>query len=90
MNPTILGRATQTIPDNQLLANIVRLRVRQLNMGHRPLIAAPPGMGLADIALSEIADDKLSSAPIMEGAAPAVLASPIISFPGGTTKKEAA
>jgi DNA-directed RNA polymerase subunit K/omega len=90
MNPTILARAIKAIPDNQLLVNVVRLRVRQLSLGHRPLIVAPPGMGLADIALSEIADNKISSAPAPKDAAPAVLPSPILIFPAATPKKKAA
>jgi DNA-directed RNA polymerase subunit K/omega len=63
MNSTILSRAAKIIPDADLLVNVVRLRVRQLVAGHRPLIAVPPGMGLADVALSEIADNKLRSEP---------------------------
>ena len=92
MNSTILSRAAKIIPDADLLVNVVRLRVRQLVAGHRPLIAVPPGMGLADVALSEIADNKLRSEPnasALESGAPAAA---IISFPGvkSTVKKQAA
>jgi DNA-directed RNA polymerase subunit K/omega len=90
MNPTILDRARRAVPHDQLLVNMVRLRIRQLNTGHRPLIAAPPGMGVADIALSEIAEEKLRSAPTTEEAAPAVLPSPIITFPAVPPAKKAA
>lgn len=90
MNPTILARASQTVPDNRLLVNIVRLRLRQLTVGHRPLIAAPPGMSLADIALSEIAESKISSVPMRMDENAAALPSPIIAFPGVTANKKAA
>jgi hypothetical protein len=85
MNAAILAKASQVIPDNELLVNIVRLRVRQLNIGHRPLVLVPPGMGMADVALSEIADKKLTSAPN-----PDVVATPIIAFPSAAPKKKAA
>jgi len=54
MQSTLLSRASVVIPNSHLLVNMVRLRVRQLMRGHRPLILAPPGMGFADLALSEI------------------------------------
>jgi DNA-directed RNA polymerase subunit K/omega len=63
MNPILLARASASIPETTLLVNIVRQRVRQLLRGHRPLVAVPPGMGLSDVALSEIAEKKLTSAP---------------------------
>jgi DNA-directed RNA polymerase subunit K/omega len=88
MNPTILASATKIIPNNKLLVNMVRLRVRQLAVGHRPLILAPPGMGMADIALSEIAAGKLESAVT----SPAVMETPaaILPFPSGKPAKKAA
>lgn len=54
MQSTLLSRASIVVPNSHLLVNMVRLRVRQLMRGHRPLILAPPGMGFADLALSEI------------------------------------
>ncbi|HSV61878.1 MAG TPA: DNA-directed RNA polymerase subunit omega [Chthoniobacterales bacterium] len=54
MQSTLLSRASVVVPSAHLLVNMVRLRVRQLMRGHRPLILAPPGMGFADLALSEI------------------------------------
>jgi len=45
------------------LVNLVSRRVRQLNSGagamSRPLIDASPNMGVADIALTEIIEDKI-------------------------------
>ena len=54
MQSTLVSRASIVVPNQHLLVNMVRLRVRQLMRGHRPLILAPPGMGFADLALSEI------------------------------------
>ncbi len=89
MNPTLVKSAAAVIPETELLVNIVRLRVRQLVRGHRALIMAPPGMGLADIALSEIAAGKLTSeldpAPVRGAKPPDVIA-----FPGGAPAAKAA
>ena len=76
MNSNLLVAASKVIPLNELLVNVVSRRVRQLNQGHRPMVAAPPGMGIADIALTEIIEGKLTSQPTEK--AEAVVAT----FPG--------
>jgi DNA-directed RNA polymerase subunit K/omega len=88
MNATLLAAAATSVPNNKLLVNMVRLRVRQLANGHRPLILAPPGMGICDIALSEIAAGKIESEP----SAPAnpEAAAVILSFPTGKADGKAA
>ena len=44
-----------------VLINVVSRRVRQLNSGNsRPLIANTATMGIADIALTELVDDKMA------------------------------
>jgi DNA-directed RNA polymerase subunit omega len=89
MQPTLLKDASLVIPNAQLLINVIRQRVRQLIRGHRPLIAAPPGMGFADIALSEVIAGKLTYE-----ASPGVLPDnsfvPIVTFPGTHSQKKAA
>jgi hypothetical protein len=90
MNATLLRSASLVLPNEQILVNVVRQRVRQLIRGHRPLIAAPPGMGFADVALSEIIAEKLGYE-----AAPGVkpdssFAPSIMSFPGTAPEKKAA
>ncbi len=87
MNSTLLANATKVVPETELLVNIVRLRVRQLVQGARPLIAIPPGMGLADIALTEIAENKLTSEPILSPDAPPAA---IITFPATVVAKKKA
>jgi hypothetical protein len=91
MNASLLALAATIIPNDKLLINMVRLRVRQLSVGHRPLILAPPGMGSADIALSEIAAGKIESetgnaADLLAGMKPPT----ILNFPSGKASAAAA
>ena len=89
MNSELLIRARQVIPDTGVLINLVRLRVRQLTNGHQPLLQLAPGMGIADIALSEVAAGKITSAPTtdnLEVVPPAA----VIAFPGLVPKEKAA
>lgn len=63
MNAELCKLANEKVGNSNLLVNIISRRVRQLNAGggglSRPLINVPAGMGLADIALTEILEDKL-------------------------------
>jgi DNA-directed RNA polymerase subunit omega len=54
-----LELAQQCIPSPELLVNVVRLRVRQLVQGHRPLTQTDAQMEFSDIALKEISEGKL-------------------------------
>jgi DNA-directed RNA polymerase subunit omega len=54
-----LELAQQRIPSPELLVNVVRLRVRQLVQGHRPLTQTNALMEFSDIALKEIGEGKL-------------------------------
>ena len=60
MNSQIIEQASQVVPNKQLLINMVSKRVRQLMAGSRPLIDNSYNMGLADIALPEIAAGNVS------------------------------
>lgn len=80
MNSILLDNASKVVPNIGILVNMVRQRVRQLLAGARPLIAAAPGLGLSDIALSEIAAEKLGSEPVLAVVAD-MPAATIISFP---------
>jgi len=60
MNADLVKAANEVIPNQQILVNMVSRRVRQLTLGHRPLVEFVPGMGHADIALTEIANGKLA------------------------------
>ena len=74
MTTQLLQEAAQVIPNQQLLINVVSRRVRQLSLGHRPLVEATPRTSLSDIALKEIIAGKLaceptSNKPAKDGAA---------------------
>lgn len=60
MTSQLLQDAAQVIPNQQLLINVVSRRVRQLGLGHRPLVEATPRSSLTDIALREIIGGKLT------------------------------
>ena len=89
MQTNLLNSALAVIPSQQLLVNVVRLRVRQLMRGHRPLVPTPPGMGLADVALSEVIGGKLSY-EVAPGIKPDNSFVPIVAFPTGRIEKKAA
>jgi DNA-directed RNA polymerase subunit omega len=63
MTSHLIDEASKTVPNAQVLINIVSRRVRQLTQGHRPLIEAGPRMGFSDIALQEIISGKLNFEP---------------------------
>ncbi len=84
MNANLLALASAVVPEDKLLINMVRLRVRQLSVGHRPLVLTPPGMLSADIALSEIAAGKIvSEVGTLADAQAASRPPTILTFPNG-------
>ena len=60
MTTQLLQEAAQVIPNQQLLINVVSKRVRQLGLGHRPMVETGPRSTLTDIALREIIAGKLT------------------------------
>ena len=60
MKAELVEAASKVITSPQILVNMVSRRVRQLTLGHRPLVVCAPGLGAADIALTEIANGKLT------------------------------
>ena len=60
MKAELVQAASEVITNQQILVNMVSRRVRQLTLGHRPLVVCAPGLGAADIALTEIANGKLT------------------------------
>ncbi|QQY09317.1 MAG: DNA-directed RNA polymerase subunit omega [Candidatus Xiphinematobacter sp.] len=62
MNSHILEEASKQVGSVPVLINMVSRRVRQLSAGSRPMVVVCPGMGLSDIALSEVAAGKLGLA----------------------------
>ena len=60
MKADLIAAASEVITNQQILVNMVSRRVRQLSLGHRPLVEYAPGLREADIALTEIAAGKLT------------------------------
>jgi DNA-directed RNA polymerase subunit omega len=60
MKAHLIEAASQVIPNQQILVNVVSRRVRQLTLGHRPMVDVAPGTRSADIALTEIIQKKLT------------------------------
>jgi len=59
MNPELVRRAAEIVPEPPILINMVSKRVRQLNQGRPPLVEVKPKMGAADVALQEIIEGKI-------------------------------
>lgn len=64
LNSELLKRATEKVRNPNVLVNLVSKRVRQLNgaggAGSRPLLSDTTGLGVADIALAELCEEKMS------------------------------
>jgi DNA-directed RNA polymerase subunit omega len=60
MTTQLLQEASQIIPSPQLLINVISKRVRQLSLGHRPMVETGTRASLTDIALKEIIAGKLT------------------------------
>ena len=59
MNADLVKQASKVIEDPHVLINLVSRRVRQLNAGGRPYLSNTANLGLADIALTEIIEEKI-------------------------------
>ena len=60
MQTHLLEKAAKVITSPQVLVNVISRRVRQLMDGHRPVVEVQPRMGLADIALSEVIEGRIT------------------------------
>lgn len=59
MNADLVKQASQIVENPHVLINLVSRRVRQLNAGARPFLSNIGNLGLADIALTEIIEEKI-------------------------------
>lgn len=70
MNTELLRKAADKVGNPNILVNLVSRRVRQLNAGSgglgRPLVSDTVGLGVADIALVEIIEDKITWEPALD------------------------
>ncbi len=64
MNSELVKEASEKVPNPNVLINTISRRVRQLSNGgggtSRPLIEDTAGLGIADIALLELIQDKIT------------------------------
>jgi len=90
MKSHLVQAAAEVIPNQQILVNMVSRRVRQLCLGHRPLVEFAPGLGHADVALSEIAAGKLTfeSTYQKNGNDKDGATSDVVAFPGVVVEKK--
>ena len=86
MKPNLVKAAAEVIPNPKILVNMVSQRVRQLCLGYRPMVEFVPGLGHADIALTEIAAGKLSfESTVNQSETDAV--TQVVEFPAVVVKK---
>jgi len=94
MKSELVKAASEVITNQQILVNMVSRRVRQLCLGHRPLVEYVPGLGHADIALTEIANGKLAYESTLGQNGNSATSGDVVQFPGiiaeKKTKKKAA
>jgi len=59
MNADLIKQASQIVENPHVLINLVSRRVRQLSAGARPFLSDIGNLGMADIALTEIIEEKI-------------------------------
>jgi len=89
MKADLVKAASEVITNQQILVNVVSRRVRQLLLGHRPLVEYAPGLGAADIALTDIANGKLTFESTIGQNGTAEAPSRVVLFPAVTSSKKA-
>jgi DNA-directed RNA polymerase subunit omega len=89
MKAELVQAASEVITSPQILVNMVSRRVRQLTLGHRPLVVCAPGLREADIALTEIANGKLTFESTFGQNGTAEAPARIVLFPPVTPSKKA-
>jgi DNA-directed RNA polymerase subunit omega len=88
MKADLVKAASEVITNQQILVNMVSRRVRQLSLGHRPLVDYAPGLREADIALTEIANKKLTFESTFGQNGTAEVAARVVPFPGVTVAQK--
>jgi DNA-directed RNA polymerase subunit omega len=89
MKADLVKAASEIITNQQILVNMVSRRVRQLSLGHRPLVEYAPGLREADIALTEIANGKLTFESTLGQNGTAEAPVRVVLFPAVTPNKKA-
>ena len=60
MNAEFVKKALEKVQEPAVLVNMISRRVRELNGGARPLVINTGNLGIADIALLEIIEDRMT------------------------------
>src|SRR5204862_8324648 len=89
MKAELVQAASEVITNQQILVNMVSRRVRQLSRGHRPLVECAPGLREAGIALTEIANKKLTFESTFGQDGTAEAPARVVLLPGVTSSKKA-
>ncbi len=89
MKADLIEAASKVITNQQILVNMVSRRVRQLSLGHRPLVEYAPGLREADIALTEIANGKLTFESTLNENGTAEPPARVVLFPAVSPSKNA-
>jgi DNA-directed RNA polymerase subunit omega len=89
MKAELVEAASKVISNHQILVNMVSRRVRQLCLGHRPLVEFAPGLGHADVALTEIINQKLTYESTL-GQNGKLPPAEVVQFPGIIVSKKVA
>jgi len=87
MNADLVEAASKVIPNHSILINMISRRVRQLSLGHRPLVESAPSLRAADIALTEIINEKLTFESTFGQNEPEIN---VVKFPGTVAGKKRA
>ena len=61
MRSELVDEAAETVPEPPVLINLVSRRIKQLNNGRPALVRTDHRMSTADIALTEIIEDRISA-----------------------------
>ncbi len=85
MKADLVKAAAAVVPNQQILVNMVSRRVRQLCLGHRPLVESI-GLAHADIALTEIATGKLTFESTFDQNK--LAPGEVVPFPGAVAEKK--
>lgn len=87
MKADLIEAASKIIPNQAILINMISRRVRQLSLGHRPMVEVAPNLRAADIALSEIINEKLTFESTDDQKEPEAN---VVKFPGTAVGKKRA
>ena len=60
INTSLLEKASEVVPNKNILINLVSKRVKQLRNGSAPLVQSLEKLTLEDVALREIIEEKIT------------------------------